>query len=126
MFEEMDVNRDGTVDKQEFVSKLTYMGIPGIMPSDCGLIFDAIDINNDGVLSYNEFGMFIEGAKATRQQRTQELDQGLIESMTREIRDLFHQFDENHDGHVTADEIVKAMMALGQRITLEDASNMIA
>jgi len=46
--------------------------------------------------------------------------------MTREIRDLFHQFDENHDGHVTADEIVKAMMALGQRITLEDASNMIA
>ena len=34
--------------------------------SDLGMIFDAIDINNDEKLSLLEFGMFIEGAKATR------------------------------------------------------------
>jgi hypothetical protein len=30
------------------------------------MIYDAMDVNNDGSLSVNEFGMFIEGAKATR------------------------------------------------------------
>ena len=46
--------------------------------------------------------------------------------MQNEIRSLFMQFDENGDGFVTADEIVRAMMTLGQRITLEDAKQMIA
>lgn len=46
--------------------------------------------------------------------------------MKREIQSLFDQFDDNRDGFVTADEIVKAMMALGQRVTMEDAKNMIA
>ena len=90
------------------------------------MIFDAIDINNDGVLSVNEFGMFIEGAKATRMQSQQDLDPKLIEDMKREIQTLFAQFDENRDGFVTADEIVKSMMALGQRVTLDEAKAMIA
>jgi Ca2+-binding EF-hand superfamily protein len=46
--------------------------------------------------------------------------------MKKEIHSLFQQFDDNGDGFVTADEIYKAMMALGQRITLQDAKDMIA
>ena len=69
MYEEIDVNRDGTVDKSEFVNRLGYMNIPGLQLSDLGLIFDAIDVNNDAFLSINEFGMFIEGAKASRMQK---------------------------------------------------------
>lgn len=34
--------------------------------SDLGMIFDAIDINNDGTLSMNEFSMFLEGAIVSR------------------------------------------------------------
>lgn len=85
MYEEMDVNKDGTVDKGEFVNSLGYMNIPGLQLSDLGLIYDAIDINNDGFLSVNEFGMFIEGAKASRMQRLQELDPKLVDDMKREI-----------------------------------------
>jgi Ca2+-binding EF-hand superfamily protein len=33
--------------------------------------------------------------------------------MKREVQALFMQFDDNGDGFVTADEIVKAMMTLG-------------
>jgi Ca2+-binding EF-hand superfamily protein len=69
MYEEIDINKDGNVDKMEFVNRLSYLQIPGIQLSDLGMIYDAIDINNDGTLSVNEFGMFIECAKATRQQR---------------------------------------------------------
>ena len=39
------------------------LNIPGVYIGDFGQIFDAIDINNDGKLSINEFAMFIEGAK---------------------------------------------------------------
>ncbi len=69
MYEEMDVNKDGVVDKLEFVNRLSYLQIPGVQLSDLGMIFDAIDINNDGTLSINEFGMFIEGAKTNRLQK---------------------------------------------------------
>ena len=89
MYEDMDVNRDGTVDKIEFVNKLGYLQVPGVQLSDLGHIFDAIDINNDNSLSLNEFGMFIEGAKATREQRLADLDPKLMDDMKREIQVLF-------------------------------------
>jgi Ca2+-binding EF-hand superfamily protein len=54
------------------------------------------------------------------------MDPKLIDDMKREIQTLFSQFDDNRDGYVTADEIVKTMMGLGQRITLDDAKAMIA
>ena len=41
------------------------------------------------------------------------MDPKLIEDLKREIQTLFSQFDENRDGYVTADEIVKSMMGLG-------------
>lgn len=37
-------------------------------------IFKAIDINNDGHLSVNEFSLFLEGAKLKREQRINRLD----------------------------------------------------
>ena len=49
------------------------------------MIFDAIDINNDGTLSVNEFGLFIEGAKASKNQMLQDLDPKLIDDMKKEI-----------------------------------------
>ena len=61
----MDMDKNGTVDKKEFVTKINSMKIPAVFPSDLGLIFDQIDLNNDGNLSINEFGMFLEGAKAS-------------------------------------------------------------
>ena len=40
-----------------------FMQIPGVDMRDYAIIFNALDINNDGVLSLNEFGLFLEGAK---------------------------------------------------------------
>lgn len=118
MYEDMDVNKDGEVDKQEFVNALSYVQVPGVQLSDLGMIYDAIDINNDGSLSINEFGMFIEGAKTCKMQRLQDLDPKLIDDMKKEIHTLFQQFDDDGDGYVTPDEIYKAMMSLGQRISI--------
>lgn len=43
----------------------------------------------------------------------QDLDPKLLSEMQREVQVLFQQFDENNDGFVTADEIVRAMLGLG-------------
>lgn len=122
MFELMDMNKDGTVDRDEFVTSLaSILQIPGLDMRDYAMIFNALDLNNDGSLSLNEFGMFIEGAKVDKMQRMQDLDPKLVQEMAREVQVLFQQFDSNNDGFVTADEIVRAMLGLGHRITLEEA-----
>jgi hypothetical protein len=46
----------------EFVSKLSYLQIPGVETSSLGQLFDQMDLNGDGNLSLNEFGLFLEGA----------------------------------------------------------------
>lgn len=105
MYDQIDVNKDGTVEKQEFVTKLSYLDIPGVQMSDLGMIFDAMDINNDGSLSINEFALFLEGAQVTRMQRQEDLDPEVVAEMKQQIDSLFNQFDENGDGFVTPDEI---------------------
>jgi hypothetical protein len=81
--------------------------------SDLGMIFDSMDVNNDTTISINEFAMFIEGAKQSREQRSNELDPKLLEEIKREIQALFQVFDDDGNGFVTPQEIVKAMMTLG-------------
>lgn len=101
------------------------MQIPGVDMRDYAIIFNALDINNDGVLSLNEFGMFLEGAKLDQIQRIREIDPKLIEDMNIEVRQLFTSFDANKDGFITADEIKLAMLALGRNVSMEEAQNII-
>ena len=88
-------------------------------------MYNALDVNNDGSISLHEFGMFIEGVKLQKNQRMQELDPRLVQTMNDEIAELFRQFDLDGNGYVTADEIQKAMLGIGQRISLDDAMRMI-
>lgn len=82
MFKHLDGNGDMMVDRDEFVNGMPiFMQIPGVDMRDYAIVFNALDVNNDGTLSLNEFAMFLEGAKLDNMQRLQELDPKLIESM---------------------------------------------
>jgi len=76
-------------------------------------------VNNDGVLSINEFSMFVEGAKVSKQQRLAEIDPKIIEDLKQEIETLFKVFDRDNSGKVSAYEIMRAMEALGHRVNRE-------
>lgn len=40
--------------------------VRGLNSADLGVIFDALDINNCGDMSVDEFSLFLEGAKRNR------------------------------------------------------------
>lgn len=126
LFESLDLNKDGAVDNTEFVTMMSS-SLPeiGLSMSDYAFVFTALDVNHDGTLSLNEFGMFIEGAKLDKMQRMNSLDPRLIQDMQREIDILFQQFDINNDGKVSADELMIAMRGLKQVINIEQAQQMI-
>ncbi len=52
--------------------------IPGVEIRDYSQIFNELDINNDGFLSFNEFSLYLEGAKMDKLQRLNELDPSLV------------------------------------------------
>jgi Ca2+-binding EF-hand superfamily protein len=82
LFESMDANRDGVVDRDEFVMTMPQIiQIPGIEMRDYAIIFNALDLNNDGTLSLNEFGLFLEGAKVDKMQKMRDIDPKIIEEM---------------------------------------------
>ena len=81
LYDMLDGNKDGNVDKHEFVLGLTSLRIPGFIQKDYVTIFEAIDTDNNMYLSLNEFGLFLEGVKKSREQRLNELPQ----EITRDI-----------------------------------------
>ena len=66
LHEELDENKDGEVDRREFVTHMVKYNIQNIYPRDLGSIFEALDLNGDGVLSPDEFALYLEGAKLSR------------------------------------------------------------
>ena len=122
LFEKLDANGDGFVDREEFVYGLiATLNIESLKLQDYSILFAALDMNNQGKLSVHQFGMFIEGAKLSKLQRMNELDKDVIDEMRREVEVLFKTFDQNNDGVITPDEIMVAFKVLGKHISLEEA-----
>jgi Ca2+-binding EF-hand superfamily protein len=94
LFEKLDANSSGTVDREEFVYGLmATMNLETLKLQDYSMLFAALDLNNQGHLSLNQFGLFLEGAKISKLQRMNELDASLVDEMRREAESLFKTFD---------------------------------
>ena len=119
----LDTNRDGSVDKKEFIEGMQKI-VSGLSVQQLTDIFTSIDINDDKYLSLNEFSLFIKGAQLQRDERVQRLDPSLQEDVKRRIRDLFNEFDKDGDGKVIAAEIYTFMKVINP-ITMEKAQEMI-
>ena len=125
MHQILDEDGNGHVDRMEFVTGLERMNIMGLTKKDYNTIFEHIDIDGNGFLSVNEFGLFLEGATLTRQQKIAQMPQNMIDEVTRDINDLFDKFDEDGNQHIDAEEIQTAMKGMGFVITYDKALEMI-
>ena len=88
----MDANKDGTVDKLEFVNTLVSLNITGISKDDYAFLYDQLDINQDGDLTFNEFTLYLEGATRTTFQK-QHLSREVEDEIRQQIYELFRQID---------------------------------
>lgn len=82
-------------------------------------MFEAIDINQDGQLSVNEFALHIKGAKLKREDIVSRMDPTVVAEVREEIEQLFNYFD-NGQGSITAAEIFTTMKSI-QPISIEKA-----
>lgn len=121
----LDMDGDGKVDKMEFVTRMKALAVPGLLPQDLGLIFDSIDVNADQSLSVEEFRLFLQGAKLTKDERIKRLDPSIQRQFRDEIRALFDSFDQDGDGRITADEIYRTLQSFGIKKTIEQCNQMI-
>ena len=105
----LDIDKDGSVSKMEFVTRMREISITGIAPKDFGLIFDAIDVNSDGSLSVGEFSLYLDGSKKNKKEQLENMDPLLLNEMKQDILQLFDMFDEDRNGSVDANEIFRTL-----------------
>lgn len=85
MYKELDTNGDGEVDQNEFVDGFMRMNVYSLKRADFIEIFKELDRKNEGALKLNEFGMFIEGAQLTKQQRINNIPHQMLQEIHQDI-----------------------------------------
>lgn len=122
----LDENGDGKLEKHEFVpTMMKRNAIPGITAADLGLVFDALDVNGDGEITFDEFALYLEGSKKQKEERKKDMDPEIKREMQDQVAELFTQFDADGDGEITAEEIHRTLLSFGMRRTLEQCRAMI-
>ena len=99
--------------------------IPGVSAADLGLVFDALDVNGDGEITFDEFALYLQGSKKLKEERKRDMDPEIRREMQDQVAELFTQFDADGDGQITAEEIHRTLLSFGMRRTLEQCRAMI-
>ena len=121
----LDSNKDGKVDMAEFVDGVKSIVLSErITRENLTAIFKAIDINNDGHLSVNEFSLFLEGARLKREQRINRLDPSIKAQVEKECKQLYQKLTENTE-KIDANGICRTTQAMGKPVSIEQAEEMI-
>lgn len=75
------------------------------IPGDVDLLFEAVDMNKDQMISVNEFCLCLEGIKQSLENRLQNFDPDLERALVDEVNALFDFFDSNKDGTISLIEL---------------------
>ncbi|KDP43843.1 hypothetical protein JCGZ_20853 [Jatropha curcas] len=113
VFQMFDRNGDGRITRKELSDSLENLGI-FIPDSELTQMIDNIDVNGDGCVDIEEFGVLYQ---SIMDERDEEED----------MREAFNVFDRNGDGYITVDELRSVLASLGlkQGKAVEDCKRMI-
>ncbi|KAL2923409.1 putative calcium-binding protein CML36 [Bienertia sinuspersici] len=114
-FKMMDLDGDGKITRIELHSlfKRVRVNAPSLSEEEIAAMIKDIDKDGDGCISLQELEAVGSALDPTA------ADEG-------DLKDAFDFFDANHDGKISAEELYKGFMALGdERCTLEDCQRMI-
>jgi Ca2+-binding EF-hand superfamily protein len=118
LFSKVDLNGNGVVERSEFKQFFTKdLTVKNMSMEEIELVFEAVDMNKDGLLSVNEFCLCLEGVQQSFEQRIRAFDPDLEKSLKEEINTLFDFFDTNKDNKITIDELQLALKSQNPFIT---------
>jgi Ca2+-binding EF-hand superfamily protein len=62
LYQQMDSNKNGSIEKQELIVYLSKdLQLKQIPLADMEMLFDCLDMNKDGILSISELCLCLEG-----------------------------------------------------------------
>jgi Ca2+-binding EF-hand superfamily protein len=112
VFAVFDRNNDNSISASEILDVMASLG-QDVTQEQLQDILNEYDIDNSGSIDFEEF-LLMMCSKLKDSVDQQE-----------EARVAFKLFDSDGNGKVDVDELYKAMIQLGETITLEDAQNML-
>ncbi len=104
-FRQMDINHDGKLQDAELEEFLRHAFSP-VSPSEVHRLFQTIDTNGDGEISFDEFVTLFQ--KLDGHELVSSVNTAVGEEY---LRSLFNQIDVNGDGSLEADEIRHLMVS---------------
>ncbi|GAB4851690.1 hypothetical protein Ancab_031094 [Ancistrocladus abbreviatus] len=111
-FKLIDRDGDGKITKRELEALFSRIGASPPSEEEIAAMMREIDVDGDGCISLEEFEAISEAFRPA--------------SDLAELRETFEVFDADHDGKITAEELLEVFSAIGdERCTLEDCKRMI-
>ncbi|KAI8335964.1 hypothetical protein BC941DRAFT_398873 [Chlamydoabsidia padenii] len=95
----------------------TMLGSTGINEAQTNSVLDKVHTDNEGNLTFDEFAKLMKPTLHTPLRLT---------SKQQELLDTFKVFDKDGDGVINAKELTAMMHQLGDRITMEEAKQLIS
>ncbi|KAK7930213.1 hypothetical protein WMY93_006608 [Mugilogobius chulae] len=103
LFDQFDLNKDGHIDINELRAGLAARGLSR---GSVDKIVAAGDTNQDGVLDFEEFMIYLRDHE-------------------KQLKLMFRNLDKNNDGHIDAAEIQHSLQTIGVTISLRDANRIL-
>ena len=111
IFDQYDKDKDGKISGRELANVMFSMGLS---PTDdeINAMIKEVDLNNDGKIDLDEFITLM--TKTTPDTQTED-----------EVINAFRVFDKQGNGLIPSDELKHIMMTIGDKMTEEEATEMI-
>lgn len=123
LFQKLDANSDGSVDKSEFETGLQSKGVDS---SKADELFAKLDQNGDGSVSQTELTQGMHKAhhhrRAQEAQGSSDASSASGSSSSSSLADLFSQIDSDGDGNVSQAEF----QAFGQKLSSQMTGTLLA
>ncbi|WP_440053459.1 EF-hand domain-containing protein [Pseudoalteromonas sp. T1lg65] len=106
-----DLNRDGTIDRNELIQVLTRAATPWqVAQNMTNEIFNRLDRNRDGRLSTDDISGQVNQMAQQPQANMSQAAQQVINGMQQNFQQSLNNADSNRDGTIDRNELVQALM----------------
>ena len=111
IFDQFDKDKDGKISGKELANAMVSMG-QNPTDDEINEMMREVDLNQDGLIDFDEFMILM--TKNSHETQTEE-----------EVINAFRVFDKEGNGLIASSELKHIMMTIGDKMTEEEADEMV-